>query len=372
MKRRVLFLIETLGGGGAEKVLSTLVRHLDKERYDVTVFAIIGGGKYAREVADEVSYLSLLDDPATCRGFSRLWYALRYKLVYQWLPTWLVYRLFVPKSFDVEVAFVEGFVTKLLAASSNRRARKIAWVHVDLIQRPWPIELGIFRDLAEERAAYNLYNKVVCVSKSVERVMTESYGLRNTTTIYNPLDVELIRRLGGEAAPFEVDHDKFNLVSVGRFTRQKGYDLLLPIVARLKQTHLNVHLWLIGEGEDEPRLRRQVLELGIDAEVSFTGFLKNPYSLMSKMDLFVCSSRAEGFSLVIAESMILGVPVVSMNCSGPNELIGKNEYGVLCDTYEELETEIGKVMDGKVVPCVVPPLVDLENTLKQIELCIED
>ena len=87
---------------------------------------------------------------------------------------------------------------------------------------------------------------------------------------------------------------------------------------------------------------------------------------MSKMDLFVCSSLAEGFSLVIAESLILGVPVISMNCSGPKELLGNNESGILCDTYEQLAGVIEDVVVGKKMPCVVPPMVDLQNTMTKI------
>lgn len=366
MPKRVLFLIESLAGGGAEKVLATLVRHIDTSRFDVTVCTISGGGRYVQEVQNEVNYTSVLKDASEYRGLAKLWYVLKYKLIYQWLPIRLVYSLFVPKGYDVEVAFVEGFVTKLLAASSNRKAQKIAWVHVDLIQRPWPIELGVFMNMEEERAAYNKFDKVVCVSKSVEEIMRHNYNLNNTVTIYNPLDRDKIFAQGQLQSPVDVDRNKFNIVSVGRYTKQKGYDLLLPHIAKIREHHPNVHLWLIGEGTERSYLEQQALDLGISENVTFTGFLKNPYALMSKMNLFVCSSRAEGFSLVIAESMILGVPVISMNCSGPNELIGNNEYGILCDTYEQLEVEISAAIEWKKIPCQVPPMVNLQNTLDQV------
>lgn len=367
MKKKVLFLIESLAGGGAEKVLATLVQHIDTSRFDVTVCAISGGGRYEQEVKNAVSYTCVLKDASEYRGLTKLWYVLKYKFIYQWLPMWLVYWLFIPKGYDVEAAFVEGFATKLLAASSNKKAKKIAWVHVDLIQRPWPIELGVFKNLEEEHAAYNKYDKVVCVSKSVEDIMRKAYGLENTLTIYNPIDSDLIISQGKQQSTFSVDQSKYNIVSVGRYTKQKGYDLLLPVIAKIIAIRPNVHLWLIGEGEERAALELQAVELGISDHVTFTGFQKNPYALMSQMDLFVCSSRAEGFSLVIAESLTLGVPVISMNCSGPNELIGKNECGILCDTYEQLAVEIAKAVDGNKIPCHVPVMVDLESTMKEID-----
>lgn len=364
--KRVLFFIESLGGGGAEKVLSTLVQHIDKSRFDVTVCVISGGGKYDEIVASNVNLIKILDEAEKYSGIKKLWYILIYNLIYKILPVWLVYSLFVPKGYEVEVAFVEGFATKVIAASSNKRAKKIAWVHVDLIQRPWPIELGVFKNLKTERSAYTRFDKVVCVSKSVEKIMCKSYGLNNTKTIYNPLDKEAILIQGRLQPLFDVDNSKFNIVSVGRYTLQKGYDLLLPIIARICKTHSNVHLWLIGEGTERNALVKQAADLGISENVTFTGFLKNPYALMSKMELFVCSSRAEGFSLVIAESMILGVPVISMNCSGPNELIGKNDHGILCDTYEQLDKEIFAAINGKRIPCSVPTMVDLPHTMDEI------
>lgn len=365
--KKILFFIESLGGGGAEKVLSTLVQHIDKSRFDVTVCVISGGGKYDEVVASNVRLVKIFDGAEQYTGIKKLWYILKYNLIYKILPAWLVYLLFVPKGSDVEVAFVEGFATKVIASSSNKRAKKIAWVHCDLRNQPWPIQKGIFHSKNEEAHAYLRYDKVVCVSKLVESVMEDFYGLKNIMTIYNPLDYKAIIAEGKKLVEWEIKNHEYNIVSVGRLEYIKGYDMLVSTISRLKNVGKNVHLWLIGEGSERSALEQQAAALGIAEHVTFTGFLKNPYALMSKMNLFVCSSRAEGFSLVIAESLILGVPVISMNCSGPNELIGKNEYGILCDTYEQLEAEIAKAVVGESIPCHVPPILNLSNTLGEIQ-----
>lgn len=186
---KILFFIESLAGGGAEKVLSTLVKHFDHTRYDVTVCAISGGGKYEKEVADSVKYVSILRDSSSYTGIGKLWYVLKYKCIYEWLPMWLVYRLFVPKGYDVEVAFVEGYATKLLAASSNKKAKKVAWVHCDLKEFPWPVNTGVFKSLDEEKAAYSKYDEVTVVSKASKNHFVEIYGLADRTRcIYNPID----------------------------------------------------------------------------------------------------------------------------------------------------------------------------------------
>lgn len=361
-----MFLVESLAGGGAENVLSTIMRHIDKTKYVISVLAISGGGRYESEIIANVKYRCLLNHPDSYKGIMKLYYKLKYKLIYEWLPLWLVNMLFIPMNFDVEVAFIEGFATKLLTASRHKRIKKIAWVHVDLVQRPWTLKNGIFDGVEHESRVYQRYDKVVCVSKSVEKVMRETYGLTSTVTIYNPVDVLMIKKMSNACPAFEVDNSKFNIVSVGRMVQEKGYDKLLPIIKKLKNNHLDIHLWLIGSGIEEHNLKRTAVELGISSDVTFTGFLRNPYSLMSNMNLFVCSSRAEGFSLVIAESMVLGVPVLSMNCSGPNELIGDNKYGVLCDTYDELEMEIFNAVKGKQVLNGFPPIIDIDKAMKKV------
>jgi len=371
MKKRILFLIESLSGGGAEKVLSTIVRNLDLQRFDVTVCVIVAGGKYDDEVSSQVRLYSLLKNPEAYHGIGKVWYRLKYHLIYDWLsPDW-VYKLLIPHNNDVEVAFVEGFATKILSCSSNSKAKKIAWVHCDLKSQPWPIQQGIYKDKAEEEDAYRKYQQVVCVSQQVELVMKNHYGLSNTMTIYNPLDSEEIVQLSKQECPFRVDAAKFNIISVGRLERVKGFDQLISIIWNIREKRNDIHLWIVGEGFQKDALNSLVKEMDMENYVTFTGFMKNPYSLMAQMNLFVCSSRAEGFSLVIAEALLLGLPVVSMNCAGPQELIQLCGVGNLCDSYEDLEQEILKRIETVSSSKVVQFPFDVSAIIPQIEQLFE-
>lgn len=372
MKRKnILFLIESLGGGGAEKVLSTIMKYINRERFNITVCVISGGGVYEKNIAESVCVHRVLKSATSYRGLGKVWYQIKYHLIYHWLPMPFVYNLFIPHGNDVEIAFVEGFATKILSCSTNSKAKKIAWVHCDLRSQPWPIQQGIYKDKAEEADAYRRFQKVVCVSQQVEQVMKKHYGLSNTTTIYNPLDGEEIMHLSKQECPFRVDVAKFNIISVGRVECVKGYDELIPIIRNIREEGKDVHLWIVGEGSQAQMLKSLVEEMGMGKHVSFTGFIKNPYSLMSQMDLFVCSSRAEGFSLVIAEAMILGIPIVSMNCAGPRELIQRCGVGCLCDSYEDLEQVILKRVDTTSTPKVVWFPFDVSVIIPQIENLFE-
>lgn len=332
MKRKILFLIESLAGGGAEKVLSIIVKYFDYGKYEVTVCPIVDEGIYCDDVKKQVTdYKSIVSYKGS--SLSRLWNRIKYKLIYSYLPIDWVYKMFIPKGHDVEVAFCEGFVTKLLA-HANSRSKKIAWVHTDLKDNPWPIELGIYKDIEEEHRTYSVYDNIVCVSPFAQQSFYELYDLKDKlTTIYNPIDVADIRcKVGLRKKKYD---GNIRLISVGRLVIQKGYDRLLKVVKRLHDDGYPVFLTILGEGAERKTMEYYVVEHDMQSYVSLPGFFENPYQKMSESDLFICSSRAEGFSLVIAEAMVLGIPIVSTNCSGPNELLQGGKYGLLVENSKE-------------------------------------
>ena len=260
------------------------------------------------------------------------------------MPTKFVNWWIIPQNnVDVYVAFAEGFATKLISYSLQK---KITWVHIDLKSYPWTLHEHIYRNLQDERNTYHKYNKVICVSKSVEEVMRDYYKLFNTSTIYNPIDIESIRKKAELDVDLEIS-SSFKIVSVGRLVPQKGYDQLISIISELRKDGYNINLYIIGEGPERNKLEQLISKYSLGESVYLLGFLRNPFPVLRKMDLFVCSSRAEGFSLVIAEAMVLGLPIVSMNCAGPNELLDGGRYGTLCNDYDNLEVSIAKAITDR-------------------------
>jgi len=331
MKRSVLFVIESLAGGGAEKVLSVITKYFNYEKYDVTVCPIVDTGVYCEEVKKYVNHYSPI---ISYHGnlISQLWNRVKYKLIYSILPLKWVYRLFIPQGNDVEIAFCEGFLTKLLS-NADLKSKKIAWIHTDLKDNPWPIELGIFNDSAEEGDAYKKFDKIVCVSDTVRQSFYELYTLHHKAiTIYNPIDVDDIQQKAGRKS--KRNDQAIHLISVGRLVPQKGYDRLLKAVKRLHDKGYSFQLTILGDGIERDMLEEYINGNDMHSYVSLPGFVDNPYQEMAASDIFVCSSRAEGFSLVIAEAMALGIPVISTYCSGPNELLQKGKCGMLVDNSE--------------------------------------
>lgn len=331
-KKRILFLIESLSGGGAEKVLTVLLKHLDYERYEVTVCPILDTGIYCEEVKKYVTHYQTV---ITYRGnlFSRFLNRVKYKLIYSVLPLFIVYKWFIPKGNDVEIAFCEGYVTKLLSHVKSK-SRKIAWIHTDLKNNPWPLEFGVYKDLDEEKHCYLKMDHIVCVSQTVEVSFREKYGLIDRiSTIYNPIDGDEIRQKAGVRTQHE--DGVFRLISVGRLVPQKGYDRLLHVVKKLHDEGFPIRLLILGDGQERAVLENYILENQMQSFVCLPGFDKNPYSHLVNSDLFVCSSRTEGFSTVVSEALVLGLPVVTTDCSGMNELLEKGKLGVITENNEE-------------------------------------
>ena len=134
-------------------------------------------------------------------------------------------------------------------------------------------------------------------------------------TIYNPFDIEEIREKAEEKIDLNFDY----IINVGNLTKVKNQALLLKAYSKLDT---NLHLVLVGKGNQETNLKNLAKKLGIEKKVHFLGWQSNPYKYIKNAKLFVLSSNVEGFGNVLVESLILNTPVVSTNCpSGPNEIL---------------------------------------------------
>lgn len=338
--QKILFFVESLSCGGAEKALVTLLSHLDASKYDITLLTLVNTGPLKDDInPKKIRYKSVIRPSSNL--FISFWNKVKYVMLYHYLPVRGAYRWIIPqKDFDIYVAFTEGYATKLLAFAPGK---KVTWVHTDLINNPWPLKIGIYKDFEEEKSTYSNYDNVVCVSHIVESIMRSHYGIHNTQTIYNLIDREniiLLSKVSVETAILP----GFNIVTVGRLVQEKGYDKLIPIIAGLQKERSDIHLYIIGTGPEEDKLKQIAYENGVINNVFFVGYQNNPYPLMRQSDLMVCASRAEGFGLTIAEAMILELPIISMKCAGTSELLRDGQFGELCDSYESLTSAISRAL----------------------------
>lgn len=181
------------------------------------------------------------------------------------------------------------------------------------------------------RKIYPRADRMIAVSQGVGRELVTHWGIpeEKIAVIHNPVDLDHIRKLGQESRETRLDPSGPVIVSVGRFTAQKGFTYLLRAFARLRSS-MPATLVLVGDGEDRVQLQRLARELGIWNSVVWPGYDPNPYRWMSRANLFVLSSLYEGFGIVITEAMALGIPVVATDCPhGPAEILRGGRDGIL-------------------------------------------
>lgn len=163
------------------------MRGLDRDKFNVTVCAVVDCGQYRDEVRKHARYRFIV-------GGRGCLYRLKYALVYRFLPAGWIYKWFIAGDYDVEAAFTEGLPTRLLAAApagkrgKAGKTRKIAWVHVDLEARPWTQGV-VFRSLDEEKRAYGRFHVVAHVSRMVKEAFERRFGTHpGSVVVHNPVD----------------------------------------------------------------------------------------------------------------------------------------------------------------------------------------
>ena len=296
---KLAFVIYSLGRGGAERVVSILSRELPKShRVDLITF----DGDVAYEYGGTHINLALSSRKGLIGkslNIVRRTLALR--------------GLFARREYDriyafMESAYLPAILTgyPVIASVRNNPDRYSALLTRHLLPKA---------------------QKVVAVSDQISEMLNARYGLENVVTIPNPVDFESIDRLLEK----EQGTTKGRLVAMGRLHPQKGFDLLISAYARSKWARKK-RLVIFGDGPMRSELEKLREEAGLEEWVELPGAIDNPYPHLQAADLFILSSRYEGFPNVVVEALACGTPVLAADCpTGPREIIRHGENGFLVE-----------------------------------------
>ena len=192
---------------------------------------------------------------------------------------------------------------------------------------------GAMRREYHDEIGYRTAERIIAVSKLVEqklRAFRPKYADK-MMTLHNLTDVESIREKGAEPIPEVFHREKFNIVSCGRISHEKGMDLAVEACAELVSMGCeDVHWWIVGGGPAEKEVCDKIAELHMENHVTMLGMKENPYPYIRLADLYVQPSRYESYGLTIAEAMVLERKIVSTDTDGAKELICNGENGMLC------------------------------------------
>ena len=329
---KILFVINHLSGGGAERVFVDMLKNMDRNKYDISVLVVHDCGIYTKEVRRLVKYHSIIKE-TNKKGAVRKVYrgmCILGEALMKFLPSEVLHRWFVKERFDIEVAYIEGPATKITAGAPEN-VLTYAWVHTNVIENPWAS--AYYRNEREEEKCYRRIHRIVGVSDAVKDSIYEKYELQAAVR-YNILDDRNIREIAGRKKRKLQTGTGCVFVSVGSLWYVKGYIRLVNIAAELIHQGYDLELHLIGDGVERTEIEEIVREKRVEDKIILHGFIREPYDLLSQADIYICPSYVEGFSTSVTEALILGLPVITTDCSGMRELLGESEYGMIVENSE--------------------------------------
>lgn len=317
----ILFFIESLSGGGAEKVLRNLVNAMDQTKFCITVQTLYP--------EDAEKYLAPGIHYNHCYPAKNRVNELRMRAE---AAAGLTYPLRIKGDYDIEVAYLECGSTKIMASSINAKALKLAWVHCDLQNR-----IG---DSAAFAAAtkkyYAKYDYAVCVSENVRKSFEKLYGdTVPAVTVYNTIDDSEILKKSAETLPLDVSKRKLTIVAVGRLSAQKHFIRALTAHKHMLEDGLDHDLWIIGGGEERSLLEAYIQENHLEASAKLLGFRENPYNPMGFPKIKPSVTKVLKPSNIDEHTRRSAACIVTTNVSGMHELLGDSEYGLITENDDE-------------------------------------
>jgi len=313
--KKVFFIIGKLEGGGAERVVLTLLRHLDRKRFTPFLVLFEKEGAFLGKVPTDVI---ILDCERRRAGGGIRWFS---NLV----------DFFRVERPDVALSFMwfSNAVTILSRFLARIPCKVVVTEHSTLLGS----REGFFTEIVRKMSILTLYraaDRILSISAAMKRQFVEIFWFpeRKIATINNPVEItEILRQAEEKINDWDFQEDLPIVVGMGRLSPEKGFDNLIRAAGIVKIPFL---LLLLGEGREERVFRELATHLGINNRVAFTGFLANPFPYLRRSSVFVLSSRYEGFPTALVEAMAIGLPCIATRCpTGPEDIITDDVDGLL-------------------------------------------
>lgn len=354
--------------GGVERTLVNLLESFDREKYSVDLLLLERAGDFLSLIPEDVRILeadmaekwrTLLrySSKTFKQGFTSIWAQKQYSTALLFVGFKLMRSLssnvtlfrycakkikFPKELYDVVCDYHGYGHTTTYLAARFRDSKRFSWIHVEKIDE----------DFRRARFEYANFDTFFCVSPQCLTNFAKAFPeipFERLVLLYNILRKDQIREMGRAVPSIQYSKtERFLLVSVGRLSTQKGFDLAVE-AARILKEHGRRFLWIIiGEGPERSNLEAQIKSFGLEKEVVLHGLDLNPYAYMAQADLYIQSSRYEGFATTLSEAIILGKPIVSTSFSGVDQQVIDGKNGLLAAfDPQDLAAKVERMMDDE-------------------------
>ena len=245
--------------------------------------------------------------------------------------------------YDLAVAYAGpmDFITYFVL-NKIKAKKRVQWIHFDITK------IGFNKKFAEKN--YKKFDKIFVVSEEgKEKLINLIPALNNKIeAFFNIISCNLIENMSKNEKGFNDSFDGVRILTVGRLSKEKGQDLTINVLARLRNEGYKVKWYCVGDGPDKENYYNKIKDLGIEDYYILLGSKLNPYPFMKECDIYVQPSRHEGYCITLGEARCFDNPIVTTNFTGANEQIKNGETGLVCDISEEaIYKSIKKLLDDK-------------------------
>lgn len=348
--KKVLFVIDSLHCAGAEKSLTTLLSLLDYSKYDVDLQLFGYGGALEELVPKEVNILkpmeyikfsSLSTKNAVIKSlknmnFKMLSSRLKFSLAirknnYSNAQKARVYWQKVSnviennnKEYDIAISYAQGVPTFYVAEKVCAK-KKLAWVNVS-----YKLE---DEDRVFQEQFYDKYNKIVAVSDSAKNIFLETFPkyTDKLEIIYDINDADFIKKMSDQGQSYNDNYTGLRILTIGRLANQKGYDIALEACKILKEKGIEFKWYSLGVGPLKEEIEKYINENNLENNFKLLGVKSNPYPFIKDCDIYVQTSRFEGFGIAIAEARMLNKPVVTTRFDAVYNQMKDRKNGLVVD-----------------------------------------
>ena len=365
--KKLLFMCINMNIGGTEKALITMLNEIDSSKYDVTVLMLEEYGDFLNLVPDfvKLKYFSkyeelksflkeppqllakkLIKDKRYIKGFSTL---INYSISKFSNDLSYYYRYLLRNvklmedEYYLAVAYAGpmDFITYFIL-NKVKAKRKAQWIHFDVTK------IGFNKKFAEKN--YKKFDKIFVVSEEGrEKLINLIPDLNNKVEVFfNIMSCNLIENMSKNEKGFNDSFNGVRILTVGRLSREKGQDLTINALARLKNDGYNIKWYCIGDGHEKDNYKQIIKNLNIENDYILLGPKLNPYPFMKQCDIYVQPSRHEGYCITLGEARCFDNPIVTTNFTGANEQIKNEITGLVCNISEDgIYNAIKRLLDEK-------------------------
>ncbi len=333
-KKKILFIIWSFTyGGGAEKILSSIVNNLDSSKYEIDIIEYWHSDVKKEETREDINILPPIIDSINDSKIKKLFY----KILLESFPI-LLRKKYIKKKYDIEIAFNYLIPTFLL----SHNTKTIAWVHGDV----YDLEKNKKNYLLQKKS-FKHVNKIVAISdntyKSIEKVFP-NYSDK-LLLINNGFDIENILHKADEEK-LKKENKKI-LLFINRLDENKNPLYALDVAKKLVDKGYDFRLQYLGKGELKESLINKINELKLNDYVEILGYKSNPYPYIKRSTIVLGCSKSEGFPTIFIEAIALGKPFVSTKVGGVEEISDNEKCGLVADNLEDYTNKVISLLDNE-------------------------